>query len=209
MFITFEGIEGVGKSTQLKFMAEKLSHMGYSIVMTREPGGTHIGEDIRHILLTHYSEQITPMTELLLIFAARAQHVERFIQPALEQGAWVLCDRFIDATYAYQGGGRKISIDSIYQLEKLVLGNLKPNYTLIFDAPASIGLERIKARGNADRFEQEKIEFFERVREVYKSRAQTDPQRYKIIDAEKPLVEVQNLVLTIIQGLTSKEKGCN
>lgn len=202
MFITFEGIEGVGKSTQLKFMAELLQQAGISVVLTREPGGTPMGEEIRDILLVHRYERVAPMTELLLMFAARAQHVDTIIKPALEKGQWVLCDRFVDATYAYQGGGRGVSMSLISGVEKLVLEDFHPDRTLILDAPAEIGFERVKGRGtHPDRFEQEKIDFFERVRSVYLARAKTDPKRYQVINAAESLMEVQTHISNIVADL--------
>jgi dTMP kinase len=202
MFITFEGIEGVGKTTHLKWVAEQLQHAGIQVLTTREPGGTPMGEEIRDILLAHRHERVAPLTELLLMFAARAQHVDTVIHPALERGNWVLCDRFVDATYAYQGGGRGVEIALISKLEKLVLGNFKPDLTLLFDAPTNIGLSRIKGRDRVqDRFEQEKLDFFERVRLAYKARADQDPRRYKIIDASKTIDEVQTVLLQITTRL--------
>lgn len=197
MFITFEGIEGVGKSTHLHFMAELFRKAGHSVLITREPGGTPMGEEIRDILLAHRNERVAPMTELLLMFAARAQHVDTVIAPALAAGHWVLCDRFTDATYAYQGGGRGLSMDQIEALENLVLGNFRPNYTVLLDAPAEIGLSRIKLRGATDRIEQEKIDFFERVRSAYLARAKIHSNRFRMIDAKIPLLEVEKLVLKL------------
>lgn len=202
MFITFEGIEGVGKTTHLNFMTQELQKKGISLIVTREPGGTPIGEEIRDILLAHRYERVAPMAELLLMFAARAQHVDTVIQPALKAGQWVLCDRFTDATYAYQGGGRGIIAEDIAALEQLVLGSFRPDLTIIFDAPADVGLKRIRIRGNhADRFEQEKMEFFERVRKTYLSHASQNPLRYKVIDATLSLAQVQNQVLDLIKSL--------
>ncbi len=201
MFITFEGIEGVGKTTQLKFMADKLTQAGISVLVTREPGGTPMGEEIRDVLLKHRHERVAPLTELLLMFAARAQHVDTVIRPALERGRWVLCDRFIDATYAYQGGGRGAPIETIRGLDYWILGDFQPTYTLLFDAPVEVGLQRMKNRGATDRFEQEKIEFFERVRETYLSRATQDLKRYKIIDADQSLKAVQAEVSSFVDIL--------
>jgi dTMP kinase len=196
MLITFEGIEGVGKTTHLKWMGEQLRHVGIQVLTTREPGGTPMGEEIRDILLAHRHERVAPLTELLLMFAARAQHVDTVIRPALERGDWVLCDRFVDATYAYQGGGRGVAIALIAKLEKLVLEDFKPDLTLLFDAPTLVGLNRVKGRGGIqDRFEQEKVDFFERVRLAYKARADRDPLRHKIIDASKTIDEVQKVLL--------------
>ncbi|HXH55412.1 MAG TPA: dTMP kinase [Gammaproteobacteria bacterium] len=206
MFITFEGIEGVGKTTYLKWMAKQLQQAGIPVLTTREPGGTPMGEEIRDILLAHRHERVAPLTELLLMFAARAQHVDTVIHPALEHGNWVLCDRFVDATYAYQGGGRGVETDLISKLEKLVLGDFKSDLTLLFDAPTDVGLSRIKGRDRVqDRFEQEKLDFFERVRLAYKARADADPLRHKIIDASKTISEVQKALLEMITHLIEKQ----
>ena len=201
MFISFEGIEGVGKSTLLKFMADQLDKAGIPYLLTREPGGTPMGEEIRDILLAHRHERVAPLTELLLMFAARAQHVDTVIRPALERDRWVLCDRFVDATYAYQGGGRGVSMETIAYLEQLVLGDFSPDYTLVFDAPAEVGLARVKGRGTQDRFEKEKFDFFERVRKVYLDRAKNDERRYNIIDATQRLSKVQEEVFNITKQL--------
>jgi dTMP kinase len=202
MFISFEGIEGVGKTTQLQFMAEELKKSGIEVVITREPGGTPMGEEIRDILLAHRYERVVPITELLLMFAARAQHVETVIQPSLRQGQWVLCDRFTDATYAYQGGGRGVSLETIQSLETLVLGDFKPDLTLLFDAPVMVGLQRVKGRaGHPDRFELEKIDFFERVRMHYHQRAVKEPMRFKIIDATQPLLKVKEATSMLLELL--------
>lgn len=205
MFITFEGIEGVGKTTHLKWMAAALSKAGIEVLTTREPGGTPMGEEIRDILLAHRNERVAPLTELLLMFAARAQHVDTIIQPALKRGCWVLCDRFVDASYAYQGGGRGIETTLIEKLEKLVLADFKPDLTLLFDAPVSVGLSRVKGRGGIqDRFEQEKLDFFERVRLAYKARADQDPLRHKIIDASESIEAVQKGLQDITDQLIKK-----
>lgn len=202
MFITLEGIEGVGKSTQLKFLASELQSKGISLLVTREPGGTPMGEEIRDILLAHRNERVAPMTELLLMFAARAQHVDTVIQPALKQGKWVLCDRFTDATYAYQGGGRGVPMQEIENLEKFVLNKFHPDLTIILDAPVEIGQQRMQNRSNhVDRFEKEKLEFFERVRKVYLQRAALFPGRYKVIDASLSVSAVQSEIIKIIKTL--------
>ena len=200
MFITVEGIEGVGKTTHLKTINDYLCEKGHVVVLTREPGGTPMGEEIRHIILSHRGEKVLPMTELLLLFAARMQHIETVIRPALLRGEWVLCDRFIDATYAYQGGGRGMPWDVIHQLEQLVVKDCKPDLTLIFDVPVATGLNRVKKRQQVeDRIEQEKIEFFERVRKAYLERASLNKNQYRVIDAQKTLVEVQEIVLDQIK----------
>lgn len=202
-FLTLEGTEGVGKSTALKFIQEYLSKAGKNYIVTREPGGTTIAEQIRQVLLTpNPSEIMKPETELLLMFAARIQHVQQVIQPALAAGQWVVSDRFIDASFAYQGGGRGIDVERIEALEKWLLPHLKPNLTILFDAPAQIGLERAKHRGAQDRIEQEKIDFFERVREGYLQRMQQDKKRFRLIDATQSLENVQVELKKILNEIT-------
>jgi dTMP kinase len=191
LFITLEGPEGAGKSTNRDYIAERLREAGRDVQLTREPGGTPLGERIRELLLTPTEEPMAVDTELLLMFAARAQHIEQVIRPALARGAVVLCDRFTDATYAYQGGGRGISVSRIATLEAFVQGSLRPDLTLVFDLPVETGLARAAARGRLDRFEQEARSFFEAVRQAYLARAAADPQRYEIIDASLPLADVQ------------------
>ncbi len=193
-FITVEGTEGVGKSTNIDFLAESLRIRGKEVILTREPGGTPLAEELRNILLQPREERISIETELLLMFAARAQHLENVIKPALERGAWVISDRFTDATFAYQGGGRGIPFHLISVLESLVQGPLRPDLTLLLDLPVEIGLRRASQRSAPDRFEQEKVAFFERVRQAYLQRAQQDPQRVKIIDASQPLTDVQQQI---------------
>ncbi|MBD9361962.1 dTMP kinase [Methylomonas fluvii] len=190
-FITLEGGEGVGKSTNLQFIKQFLEERGIPFVLTREPGGTGIAEKIRGILLERQQESLTEQAELLLVFAARAQHIQQVILPALQQGQWVVCDRFTDATYAYQGGGRHMDLQTIAWLENTVQGTLRPDLTFVFDAPIEIGMQRAKHRGELDRFETEQLAFFDRVRQAYLQRAATDLRRYKIIDASLPLSEVQ------------------
>jgi len=208
MFITLEGIEGVGKSTQLPFIASELERLGIQVTTTREPGGTAMGEEIRDILLAHRHERVAPMAELLLMFAARAQHIETVIQPALDKGHWVLCDRFSDATYAYQGGGRGVPLSEIQSLETLVLRDFKPHVTLLFDAPAAVALQRIQGGGrHPDRFESEAIDFFERARAVYHKRAAEEPHRFKMIDATQSLSEVRTAVSNGLRGLVEQIKG--
>lgn len=206
MFITFEGIEGVGKTTQLAFLVETLRKAGISVVTTREPGGTVMGEEIRDVLLKHRHESVHPLTELLLMFAARIQHVETIIRPSLKKGDWVVCDRFTDATYAYQGGGRGMSLQTIEQLEKLVLGDFKPDLTFLLDVSPAVSLQRIQGRGgHPDRFEMEKQAFFERVGEQYHRRAEQDPKRFIVVDAGLPLYQVQEVIEKT--ALTLLEKG--
>lgn len=206
-FITFEGVEGVGKTTNLNFVAEKLKAKGYSVLVTREPGGTQMGEEIRDILLAHRHEEVSPVAELLLMFAARAQHIERIIRPALQEGKMVLCDRFTDASYAYQGGGRNVDKEKIQSLEQLVQGTLRPDYTFLLDAPPEIGLKRAKNRSHADRFEKEEVQFFERVRASYLERAKQYPERYAIVDASRTIQEVQKVLEEELTRLLVKEES--
>jgi dTMP kinase len=192
-FITLEGGEGVGKSTNLEFIRRHLDAAGRDVVVTREPGGTPLGERIRALLLDHRIDGMSLDAELLLMFAARAQHLTQVIKPALAQGRWVLCDRFTDATYAYQGGGRGIPAERIALLEDWVQGILRPDLTLLLDAPVTVGMARAGRREvAADRFEREEQAFFERVRRSYLDQARHAPQRYRIIDADRPLVAVQD-----------------
>lgn len=190
-FITLEGGEGVGKSTNLQFIKRLLEERQIPFILTREPGGTGIAEKIRGILLERQDENLSEQAELLLVFAARAQHIQQVILPALQQGQWVVCDRFTDATYAYQGGGRNMDMQTIAWLENAVQGELRPDLTLVFDAPIEIGMQRAKRRGELDRFETEQLAFFERVRQTYLQRAATDLRRYKIIDASQTLADVR------------------
>jgi dTMP kinase len=191
LFITMEGGEGVGKSTNLAFLSSFLSDSGVDIVVTREPGGTLLGEEVRELLLQVRPEPVDAMTELLLIFAARAQHIRELIEPALAAGKWVLCDRFTDATYAYQCGGRGVDREAVRRLEELVQGELRPDYTLLLDAPVSVGMARARGRGELDRFEQETLDFFERVRSSYLEQAVDSSGRYRVANAALPLEEVQ------------------
>lgn len=189
-FITVEGVEGVGKSTQLETLKTVLNANGITYIETREPGGTLYAEKIRELLLQPADENLDPIAELLLIFAARAQHLAQLIKPTLESGRWVVCDRFTDATFAYQGGGRELGMESVATLETLVQGDLRPDLTVLFDLDPEIGLQRASERGSLDRFESEALEFFTRVREAYLQRAVADPGRFMIIDAAQPLESV-------------------
>jgi len=193
-FITVEGIEGVGKSTHLGYIADWLGRRGLQVDATREPGGTPLAEQIRDVVLSPRDEPMPENAELLLIFAARAVHLENRIRPSLAAGRWVLCDRFTDATYAYQGAGRGLSSQRIAELERLVQGDLRPDLTLLLDAAPEIGLARARERGAADRFEQEKIDFFRAVRQAYLARARAEPARIRVIDAEGGLRQVQDAI---------------
>ncbi|MEI6067003.1 MAG: dTMP kinase [Methylococcaceae bacterium] len=197
-FITLEGGEGVGKTTNLIFIKDYLQQHAISVVVTREPGGTVLAEKIRHLLLDKDSEAISEHAELLMIFAARAQHIKHVIEPALVKGVWVLCDRFTDATYAYQGGGRNMRVSTIEWLEHLVQGNLRPDLTVLLDAPVEIGIERARERGAFDRFESEKISFFEQVRRAYLLQAELHPERIKLIKANQSLADVQRALIDVI-----------
>ncbi|MCO8170024.1 dTMP kinase [Pseudomonas sp. 21LCFQ02] len=207
LFITLEGPEGAGKSTNRDFLAEQLRARGVDVVLTREPGGTPLAERIREILLAPSDEVMHADAELLLVFAARAQHLAEVIRPALDRGAVVLCDRFTDATYAYQGGGRGLSQERIVTLEQFVQGSLRPDLTLVFDLPVEIGLSRAAARGRLDRFEQEGRDFFEAVRGAYLQRAAAAPERYQLIDAAQPLAEVQASLSALLPGLLERCRG--
>ena len=199
-FITIEGGEGAGKSTAQSYLAEKLTAQGISVLQTREPGGTPLAEAIRRNLLSLDDEAPVEMAELLLVFAARAQHLSKVIEPALNKGQWVLCDRFTDATYAYQGAGRGLSAEHIGKLEALVQGDRRPDTVILLDMPPEIGLARARARGALDRFEQEKHAFFERVRQGYLGRAAEFPDRYVIVDAAQELGKVQKSLEAVTAG---------
>jgi dTMP kinase len=191
LFITVEGGEGVGKSTNITLLKELLSDSGVDVVVTREPGGTRLGEEVRELLLQDRSEPVDSMAELLLLFAARAQHIREIIEPALAAGKLVLCDRFTDATYAYQSGGRGIDAETVKCLEELVQDQLRPDYTLLLDAPVSVGMARAHGRGKLDRFERETLDFFERVRASYLALASNNGSRFRVVNAALSLEEVQ------------------
>jgi dTMP kinase len=205
-FITIEGTEGAGKSTAIKYIRSKILAEKADCVFTREPGGTPIAEEIRKVLLFPASKEVmTPETELLLMFAGRAQHIHQCIEPALHKGKWVVSDRFVDASYAYQGGGRGISIDKIKTLDKLIVGHLYPDLTILLDVPADLGLDRTDQRGGKkDRIEHEKLEFFNRVREAYLERARQQPARIKRVDASQPLAAVQEQLSTILDDFIKR-----
>jgi len=207
LFITLEGPEGAGKSTNRDYLAARLREHGLDVVLTREPGGTPLAEKVRELLLAPSDEVMAADTELLLVFAARAQHLAEVIRPALAKGAVVLCDRFTDATYAYQGGGRGLSVARIAALEQFVQGDLRPDLTLVFDLPVEVGLARAAARGRLDRFEQEGQAFFEAVRQAYLQRAQGEPQRYSLLDAAQPLDAVQRAIDALLPAIVERCRG--
>jgi dTMP kinase len=200
-FITVEGIEGVGKTTNVDFIHQRLLAAGRDVVLTREPGGTPLGEAIRGLLLDPEYTGMDSTCELQLMFAARAEHLAKVVWPALEAGRWVLCDRFTDATYAYQGGGRGINTDTIARLEDLVQGDFRPDLTLLLDVPVEVGLARAGKRGALDRFEQEQVGFFERVRQCYLGMASEHAGRYRVIDASQPLQQVQEQLAELLRQM--------
>ncbi len=202
-FITLEGGEGVGKTTNIPFIKQYLEKQAIDVVVTREPGGTQLAERIRGLLLQNDNEEpLADHAEILLIFAARAQHINHVIKPALDEGRWVLCDRFTDATYAYQGGGRGMSLEAITWLENFVQGNLRPDLTLLLDMPVEAGMHRAKDRGGViDRFESEHLQFFSHVRQVYLQQAQQHPERIKIIKADQALDAVQKDIIEEIKSI--------
>ncbi|MDG1581911.1 dTMP kinase [Pseudomonas sp. GOM6] len=207
LFITLEGPEGAGKSTNREYLAARLKEHGIEVVLSREPGGTPLAERIRELLLTPSDEVMNSDTELLLVFAARAQHLAEVIRPALRRGAVVLCDRFTDATYAYQGGGRGLSEARIAELERFVQGGLRPDLTLVFDLPVEVGLARAAARGRLDRFEQEGQGFFEAVRQAYLQRATQAPERYRVLDAAQSLERVQRDIDAVLPLILERCRG--
>jgi dTMP kinase len=203
-FITLEGIEGAGKSTIARFIFEWLQTRGIVAVLTREPGGTPLAERVRELVLKPDGEAIPPAAETLLMFAARSIHLQNLIRPALARGQWVVCDRFTDATRAYQGGGRGLDPASIEALATLVHADLSPDLTLLLDLPVPLGLARAQARsGHTDRFEQERAPFFERVRAAYLALAQAQAQRFCIVDASRDLPQVQAAVAAALAALGS------
>lgn len=206
--ITVEGVEGAGKSTHIGFITNYIRAAGVEVVSTREPGGTQLGEAIRNVVLGDNDEPVSPEAETLLMFAARAQHIEQVIEPALARGDWVICDRFTDATYAYQGGGRGMPLSRIAILEEWVQGALRPDLTLMLDLDPTVGLERIGKRGKEDRFDEENLEFFEQVRNVYLRRAAQEMSRYAVIDAEPSVEKVRKSIIeTLDRFLESVKSG--
>ena len=200
-FITIEGIEGVGKSTNIEFIREFLHEQGIEFVQTREPGGTELAEEIRNLILQERNEKMDNTTELLLVFAARSQHLNIVIKPALDRGCWVLCDRFTDATYAYQGGGRELGADKISVLEHMVHNDLHPDLTLMLDLDPELGLKRAANRGELDRIEKERLDFFQRVRATYLQIAEAEPERCTVIDASQSIEEVRIHTLDAVARL--------
>lgn len=206
LFISVEGGEGVGKSTNLDFIINYLQENSVSLISTREPGGTPLAEEIRELLLKPRGENVSEVSELLLMFAARAQHLNQKILPALDRGDWVICDRFTDATYAYQGGGRRMDVETISQLENMVQAALRPDRVILLDLPVEIGMERAKKRGELDRFESQQLAFFERVRTAYLQRAAQSPSTYRIVDASPTLDKVQQQIQVILDELISESR---
>ncbi len=206
-FITFEGGEGVGKSTQLKRAAAWLESTGLEVVLTREPGGTPRAEQLRRILLERDQEPMPQACELLLMFAARSTHLANLVEPAIARGAWVLCDRFTDATYAYQGAGRGLPEADIDALVRIVHPHRQPDLTVLLDAPVGLGLARARERNGADgpdRFESERAEFFERVRQGYLTRASREPARFRVVDASGAVEQVGDAIRVAMQGLLAR-----
>ena len=200
-FITIDGVEGAGKSTQIDFIRDYLSNKGINVILTREPGGTELGEKIRELLLSPETKSMHSETELLLMFAARNEHIHRKIMPALAQGDWVLSDRFTDASYAYQGGGRGLDINRIAQLEQWVLQDFTPDMTLLLDVPVELGMSRIESRGKKDRIELEAMDFFNRVRESYIDRSKQFPDRIKLIDSSQTVEFTTQQIKAVLDSL--------
>ena len=198
-FITLEGIEGVGKTSNRDYIRELLEATGKQCIVTREPGGTPLGESLRALLLQHSDEKMSDDAELLMMFAARAEHINKIIRPALDAGQYVLCDRFTEATYAYQGGGRQLDVSKIADLESWVQGDLRPDLTIILDAPVEVGRERAGKRSAPDRIEKEKNDFFDRVRNAYLDLAKQHPERICTVDASVSLEQVQQQIKQQLQ----------
>jgi dTMP kinase len=197
-FITFEGIDGAGKSSHIEAVRELLQSLGHKVVCTREPGGTPLGEQIRQLFLAH---KMSPHTEALLVFAARREHLEREVWPKLHEGAWVLCDRFTDATFAYQGGGRELGMEHVQRLAEIVHPNFNSDLTLLFDLPPDSAIERVASRGELDRIEREQSDFHERVRSTYLARAVAEPKRIAVFDSRQTKEAVREQVLARVRAL--------
>lgn len=204
-FITLEGGEGAGKSTNAQWIADYLRSQGRQVIVTREPGGTEVAEAIRSVLLSPELPGMHSDTELLLMFAARNEHLQTKILPALRDGIWVVCDRFTDATYAYQGYGRGISLQRIAELEQWVQGDVRPDYIILFDLEVETGMARAKSRGEADRFEQEQTAFFGRIRKGYQQRAAATPECYPLIDAGQPLEKVREQLQVVLEHILQRD----
>ncbi len=206
-FITVEGIEGVGKSTNVNFLSSIIEAKGFSVLRTREPGGTPMAERIRHMLLAHDEEPLPDIAELLLFFAARALHVNNTIQPALAAGTWVVCDRFTDASLAYQGHGRGLGLERINLMADWVHKDLQPDLTLLLDAPPEIAMDRAEKRGEADRLDSEETDFYQRVRDGYLDLAASEPERIAVLDASQDLAQVQAAIAVEINRLVEHNKN--
>lgn len=200
-FITIDGVEGAGKSTQIEFICEYLKAKGVNVILTREPGGTDVGEKIRALLLSNSTGKMHADTELMLMFAARNEHIQNKIMPALGQGDWVLSDRFTDSSYAYQGGGRGLDMERITQLESWVVQDFAPDMTLLLDVPVEVGMSRVEARGKKDRIEMEKMDFFDRVRQAYIARSEEFPDRIKLIDSSQTIEHTTKQIGEILDTL--------
>jgi dTMP kinase len=205
-FITVEGVEGVGKSTNMDFIADRVMAAGFKVLRSREPGGTPMAERIRDMLLQHGDEPLPDLAELLLFFASRTLNIENAIRPALKNGTWVLCDRFTDASRAYQGAGRGLNMDRINTLAEWAHGDLNPDLTVLLDAPAEVGMQRAKKRGEADRLETEQMSFYTRVRAQYLALAKGEPERFAVIDASQSLAVVQDQIGEVIDALIKTSK---
>ena len=201
-FITVEGIEGVGKSTNIDTLVQRIEAAGHKVLTTREPGGTPFAEDIREILMNRSDEPVPEIAELLLMFAARSFNVNNVILPALEAGTWVVCDRFTDSTRAYQGGGRGLPMETINRVADWVHGDTWPDLTILLDAPVEVGMERAGNRGEPDRFEQERHEFFQRVRECYLQIAASEPNRFVVIDTTRTIEEVREEISALAEQVS-------
>ena len=204
-FISIEGGEGAGKSTSVAFIEEFLQGQGIDLVSTREPGGTHLSEQLRQLLLSHHDENIDPYAELLMIFAARRQHVAQVIQPALAAGKWVLCDRFTDASYAYQGYGRELPLEFIDNLASWVHGDTNPDMTILLDLDIEVGMGRARQRAELDRIESEAMSFFEAVRQGYLCRAKAEPARFRVLDASQDIAGVERQLQQALVGLLAEQ----